>query len=234
VTIREIRCEACGTRNRVPDYTVHRIPECGRCHSKLPEARATAIRRTLYRFRTLILVVLAAGGLALAGANAMISGRGRQIAETRQADVPQLASAPACAQYSLPTSALNDAYDASERPALLTIRTVTGLSYVVKLENLVVDLPPLLFFLEGGQSLDAAVPLGEFRLKYGAARHRCGDADPFGDDTSFSQADDTLTFARTVTGGDMGATHLTIELPLQGNGRAIAKSISRNEFYGRH
>jgi uncharacterized paraquat-inducible protein A len=57
MTTREIRCEACGTLNRLPDYSVLRIPECGKCHFKLQEARSTAIPRAIYRFRIQIAVV---------------------------------------------------------------------------------------------------------------------------------------------------------------------------------
>ncbi len=154
------------------------------------------------------------------------------MAETRQADVRQGAPASACAQYSLPPGALNDPYAPSERPALLTIRTGTGLSYLVKLESLTIDLPPLLYFLEGGQSVDVDVPLGEFRLKYATGTHRCGTPIFFGEDTAFSEANDTLTFEQNAA-SDTSATHLTVELPLQADGKVMAKSISRNEFYRR-
>ena len=58
MTTHEIRCEACGTLNRVPAYSVRRIPECGRCRCKLPESGWALLRRTLHRFRAQIIVSL--------------------------------------------------------------------------------------------------------------------------------------------------------------------------------
>jgi len=46
---REVRCQACGTLNRVRRYSVRRIPQCGKCHTNLPE---TGPVRTLRKFYT--------------------------------------------------------------------------------------------------------------------------------------------------------------------------------------
>jgi hypothetical protein len=98
----------------------------------------------------------------------------------------------------------------------------------VKLDK--TDSPALLFFVEAGQPLDARVPLGEFRLKYAAGNHWCkSDADLFGDDTVFGEVDEALRLAPSNT----GASHLTIELPLQTDGKLTATKISRDAFYSR-
>src|SRR5258708_5791236 len=44
---REVRC-GCGALNRLPHYSIGRIPSCGKCHSRLPESGLIKIFRRLY------------------------------------------------------------------------------------------------------------------------------------------------------------------------------------------
>src|ERR1700686_380573 len=148
MTTREIRCEACGTLNRLPDYSIRRIPECGKCHVKLPEARSTAMLRTIHRFRIQIVAVPMVGLLAWAVWDATILGAAKQpSAETAQTAANQSASASTCIKYRLPSHGLYEEDDTSERPALLTITTAPGPFYLVNLEKVASRLPALLFFL---------------------------------------------------------------------------------------
>jgi hypothetical protein len=234
MTTREVRCEACGTLNRLPGYSVRRIPECGKCNFKLPEARSTAILRAIYRFRIQIMVVPMLGLLVWAVWDATISGGAKQtLAEMPRAAAKQPAPTSTCVKYVLPSHGLYEEDDTSERPGLLTIRTAPGPFYLVSLEKVSTGLPALLFFLYGGQPLDASVPLGEFRLKFAAGSNWCGDADLFGDDTVFSEADESLTFERTLTDNGYSTSHRTVELTPQTGGGLITKKISRTEFFGR-
>lgn len=221
--MREIPCEACGTLNRLPEYSVRRIPECGKCHARLPETRSTTARRMIYRFRVQIAAVAMVGVLAWVALVALIPGRGTQIvAGSTRTDA--VSSAAACAQSLLPSQGLNEEYDTAENAADFTIKASPGPFYLVKLDRVAVDSSALLFFIPGGQTLDTRVPPGEFKLKYATGSRWCADAGPFSDDTVFSEANDTFTFS---------ATHLTIELPLQGDGKLMTKEISRDEFYSR-
>jgi hypothetical protein len=94
-------------------------------------------------------------------------------------------------------------------------------------------LSALLFFIYGGQPLNADVPLGEFRIKYAIGNYWCGDADLFGNDTVFGEADNTFTFERTVTDGGYSISHRTVELSLQRNGNLVSERNSRSEVFGR-
>jgi hypothetical protein len=225
VTTREVRCEACGALNRVPAYSVRRIPECGRCHCKLPETRWALLRRTIHRSGIQIAIASVVAILAWV-AVVVISGREKQTGSQQATRVP--ASDATCVRNLVASQRFNDGDDASERQAVLTIRAASGASYLLKLDK--ADSPALLFFVEAGQPLDARVPPGEFKLKYAAGNHWCSsDADLFGDDTVFSEADETLTIAPA----DTGASHVSIELPLQRNGKLAVTKISRDAFYSR-
>lgn len=221
MSIREIRCEACRTLNRLPDYSVRRIPECGRCHARLPETRSATTRRMIYRFRVQIAAAPMAAILVWVALVAMTPGRGTQTlaGATRTTTAP---SAAACGQ-SL-SQGLNVEYDGAENAADFTITTSPGPFYLVKLDRVAADSSPLLSFIQGGQSLNTRVPLGEFKLKYATGTNWCADAGLFSDDTVFSEANDTFIFS---------SSHLTVELPLQRDGEVMTKEISRNEFYSR-
>jgi hypothetical protein len=57
VPIREVRCSNldCGTLNRVPAYSIRKIPKCGRCGEPLPEKVAVKTLRGLYQSRRFFL-----------------------------------------------------------------------------------------------------------------------------------------------------------------------------------
>jgi hypothetical protein len=44
--VRKVRCEARGTLNRVPRYSIRRVPHCGGCDSNLPALTPTVYLRT--------------------------------------------------------------------------------------------------------------------------------------------------------------------------------------------
>jgi hypothetical protein len=179
----------------------------------------------------LIAAVSVVGTLMSALAVTTISVRRAAIsAKASGTDIEQPMSNVACSKYSSTLQALNGEYEASGRPVLLTIKTAPGFFYLVKLDEVTPSSPALLFFLQGGQRSDINIPVGEFRLKYAAGTHWCGDADLFGDDTVFNETDEALIFGRA---GDTEAAHLTIELPLERHDKLGSKRISRSEFYGR-
>jgi hypothetical protein len=115
VTAQTVRCESCCTLNRLPNHSINRVPVCGRCRSKLPEARSAPIGRATYRVRILIAAVSVVGTLASAVAVATIfvrrAARSVKAAGTDTSNV-------ACAKYSSTLQALNGEYEpASARPA---------------------------------------------------------------------------------------------------------------------
>jgi hypothetical protein len=175
----------------------------------------------IYRFRVQIAAAPMAAILVWVALVAMTPGRGTQTlaGATRTTTAP---SAAACGQ-SL-SQGLNVEYDGAENAADFTITTSPGPFYLVKLDRVAADSSPLLSFIQGGQSLNTRVPLGEFKLKYATGTNWCADAGLFSDDTVFSEANDTFIFS---------SSHLTVELPLQRDGEVMTKEISRNEFYSR-
>lgn len=62
---REVRCEDCGTLNRVRSYSFRQIPNCGKCHKPLPERPLILGLRDLYRSRKAIATFGRAGNIAI-------------------------------------------------------------------------------------------------------------------------------------------------------------------------
>lgn len=234
MTMREVRCEACGIVNRVSAYSIRRVPKCGRCRSKLPEPRSTVAIRAISNLRMQIVALPMLSLLGLAIWYGTVSPAGKQTsASTSSAATKQFAPRSKCVSYALPPHGLYEENDTSERPARLTIVSPRGLLYLVNLEMVESGSPTLLFFLHGGRPLNVGVPLGEFRLKVAAGSDWCGDANLFGDGTVFSEADNTLRFERSITDNGNSTLHLTIELPTSNGGQLITRRISRSEFFGR-
>lgn len=210
----------------MPSYSFRRIPECGKCHTKLPEIHAVKILRAFYAHRTSAIVAL--GALALLGWllwGLPISTVGKQAA----VEAPQLAVT--CVQRELPPDGLYAELDFSERPAELTLQAAPGSSYFVNLANAATQETALLFFVHGGHTLNAPVPLGSYKIKYAAGSDWCGGNELFGSGTVFREAEDTFIFDRTSTGES--ATHRAIELISQGGGSLRTNRITRDAFYGR-
>jgi hypothetical protein len=230
-TTREVRCTNpdCGSLNRVPNYSIRRLPECGKCHTKLPETRAVKILRGFYAHRHRAIVAL--GVVALLGWSLWsipTSIVGKQDAPKTQPILPVT-----CVERVLPPHGLYAELDFSERPAELTIQAAPGSSYFVNLENAATQEPALLFFVYGGHSLIAPVPLGSYKIKYAAGSTWCGGGDLFGSDTIVSEAEDILTFDRAFTADGYSATRRTVELSPQRGGSLRTKGITRDQFYGR-
>jgi hypothetical protein len=132
------------------------------------------------------------------------------------------AAAVACAGASPPWTGLYASYNPLERVSRLTIKTSPGGYYFVKLEDSVTARPVMTFFMRGGETLQQAVPEGEFVLKYATGDTWCGEQALFGAKTATSQADRIFKFADDRS--------ITIELVSKKDGNLRTRSIDRSQF----
>jgi hypothetical protein len=220
VPTREVRCGSCGALNRVPEYSVARIPSCGRCRAALPESRITKAFRHLYRFRFL-------GGTAILALLILLS----LWAPWTPATKSHLEFAETCSGRSQPSQGLyRSYYYSSNALAPLTIRTATGSNYFVKLEDATTGMPVMSFFIYGGTTLNAEVPLGSFVLKYATGKSWCSDDNLFGQDTTTNKAAYVFTFKQEFTVDGYTLSHHTVELIQQKQGNLRTHTIPRNQF----
>jgi hypothetical protein len=211
--MREVGCSNpdCRATNRVPSYSITKIPRCGVCRSALPESRARTFARNIFRWRGCIFVA-GVGGLILSAS----------WDQLRVILAEALNPPPACRPQSLPQQGTYAVYETSPRESPLTIKTSPGSNYFVKLQDVLTERPIISFFIRNGLPLDEDVPTGNFLLKYASGNAWCNDRDLFGPETLTQQADKTFLFARD--------NHWDLELIKQRNGNLSTHSIPRNKF----
>lgn len=222
---REIRCEACGTVNRVPQYSFRRIPSCGNCHQSLPEDLwIKAVREAYRRWRPAYIALPASALLALFTWVAIWS-----QPSAKHASAP--VAVDACAGRPQPTEGIYRWYGPlwGDDIAELTITTAYGSNYFIRLTDML-DRRARAYFLRGGSTRSFNVPLGTFKLKYATGNNWCGEQQLFGNDTIYSKAADTFTFEQPP---GYYPTHWTVELVLQRHGNLRTHRITRAEFDGR-
>jgi hypothetical protein len=225
-TMQQLRCvnPACMAINRVPRYSISRIPGCGKCHTKLPEPARVRLLRGLYANPRIVCIV----AIPIIFVICFILLVALPPASPKSVASPKPVAT--CQQSELPDHGLYKAYSAPDRFAQLTIRTTAGAFYFIKLKNTTTGLPAMLFFARGGLTLNNAAPLGVFILKYATGQSWCGDVALFGDDTTFNEAIEPFVFERRFTGNSYTATHWTVELILQRDGNLRTKKIAREDF----
>lgn len=220
----EIRCPSCSALNRVPNYFVSRIPSCGKCHKALPERPAKKIFRQVYRFRWVCFLFCVLLLVWHPWANNFTSSTPSTTSTSQDT----------CSLRPQPSQGVYRSYTELPRIAPLTIKTAPGASYFVKLEDAASSSLVMSFFIHGGSTLQARVPLGSFVLKYATGEYWCGDRELFGPDTATKKADYIFTFVRDVSetrhGYATSISHHTIELIRQIGGNLRTILIRRDEF----
>lgn len=212
--MREVRCGNCGALNRVRSYSVRQIPNCGSCHSPLPETGTVAGLRDVYRWRWPL------AGLAFLAIPVLIV---TWMEVNQNARSPTAtASAPACSGEQ-PRPGVFRWYGPQwgRDIAQLTISTPVGSAFFIKLVD-EAGQTARSYFMRGGTQMTYSVPLGTYKLRYASGPVWCGEDHLFGDDTATTEAADTFRFDDN--------THWTVELILQPHGNLRTHAIPRSQF----
>jgi hypothetical protein len=249
---RDVTCTACGAVNRIPAYSIRRIPVCGRCKTKLPEGAGIQIVRKVYKLpKGFYLILVAAVGIYLiwgpstsptttttpppATAQQPPSTQ-KTAAVTAPVSAPytppvqyKAPEPPSCQGNYQPSEGVYRTYTNDADVAALTVRTASGSNYFLKLDDMYGS-PIRSFYMYGGSTVTHNVPLGTFMLKYASGKYWCNEYDLFGPDTATSQADETFSFERKYTTGGYTISHWTVELVLQRGGNLRTRSIARDKF----
>jgi hypothetical protein len=218
MTVREVRCKACSTLNRVPGYSLRRVPRCAKCHERLQESAAISALRGFQRIPIGawlgVAFFLAIGWFALSQGTSSVKTQAVQGQETQ----------PCIAQEPATISGIMRVYDPSNQPALTqwTIIAGVGANYLVKLVDLRTSLPKVAYFVHGGSSITTDVPIGAFTVKHASGQNWCGESQYFGPSTVFQKGTKTVSFDED---------HLyTLYLTPQRNGNFPTSLIPRSEF----
>ena len=191
----EVRCEACNTLNRVPRYSLRRIPCCGKCHANLPEPAAISAVRALLR----IPLGWWFGAAFLLGIGWFALSRDSSNVKTSAARAPE--PVQCVGREPVTIGGILRVYDTVDQPALTrwTIDAGYGANYFVKLVELRTGLPKVAYFINGGQSLTTDVPIGAFTIKHASGKNWCGEQQYFGSGTVFQKGTNTVLFDENHT-----------------------------------
>ena len=203
----ELRCPFCGTQNRVPSFSVRKVPWCGKCGKPLPEPRLIRVLRFVHRQPRVLLFLCLVAILLWAG---------------RESLVDTLSMSLSCPAQREPNAGIYARYLSSTRPTRLTIDAPLGANYFVKLVDAQGDLPVISYFVLGGQPLTTTAPAGHFILKAASGEHWCGETNLFGGGTSIVETGRAISFA-------LDEIH-TISLQPRRNGNLPLRNIGRAKF----
>ena len=112
-------------------------------------------------------------------------------------NVPRHVPKPPVSELPLPANGDAIEYTFLERVAPLEIKTKSGMNYLVKLVDSRTKTPVLTVFVIGGTTVNVAVPLGTYEVRYTCGDSWYGYNYLFGDSGSYSRADDLFTFTRS-------------------------------------
>jgi hypothetical protein len=219
---REVRCGACSTLNRMSDYSIRHVPNCGKCGADLPEPAATKALRKVYVLRFPITLIAFFGVFAWALWLTAESGTSAVPRPPPKA-LPQRIACVPVEPYTI-GEAIYRVYETQDRPRLTkwTISAGAGANYFVKLFDLTTGLPKVSYFVAGGSAPTTDVPVGTYVVKYASGRTWCGERDLFGAETATKKG-------KRMAEIDEDHTY-TLYLSAQPHGNFPTESIPRSEF----
>jgi len=174
---REVRCinESCGVVNRIPFYSITKIPKCGKCHNELPQSTIRRVLRKLYANRNWVITAGMAGFLIWISRHEIIVEITDLMNPPRKVQVP-----PSPGVYAI--------YQQQARIVPLTIQTAAGSDYFIKFEtDSSTSAPVMSLFVHGGSPLRTRVPIGTFIVKHASGIGWCDERNLFGKETSTEQ-----------------------------------------------
>ncbi|GEM_PF-2055987 len=118
-------------------------------------------------------------------------------------------------RQNLPSTGATRQYTSAMGVAPLGVKTSVGLNYFIKVVNAYTDQPIIDFFVRGGDSVEALVPLGTYRIRYVVGQQWYGYTHLFGPDTSYHEADSIFTFGSD--GGEISGYTITLYSVANGN-----------------
>lgn len=111
-------------------------------------------------------------------------------------------------QQELPHSGSVTRFTDGEAVAPFQIKAAQGSHYLLKLVDASSGSPVLTVFVQSGTTVEVAVPLGTYKVRYAAGSIWYGYEHLFGPETSYSKADKTFTFE--VNGNQINGFSITL------------------------
>ena len=136
------------------------------------------------------------------------------------------ASAPAEPAAVAQTEGIVSATRPKTRTTPFQVRAAAGGQYFIKLVNVADEGDVIFLYARGGNTLDVAMPVGTYRMRFATGPTWHGDKVLFGPQTTYWSAEQTVAFRNPRS----GPAAVAIEISGQRGGRMRVSSIDRNRF----
>ncbi len=228
-----IKCPNCGQKNRIKENDKYKA-KCAKCWTSLAdkeqnkstqtkqENKSTTIpiesSNVSYFFQEpwFIIMIVIIGFVIFINLDSSSSSN-KNITKTVKNDYPIIA---------MPYSGKVESFTYNEKVAPLTIQTSAGANYLVKLVDYYSKSEVMTIFVNGGDTTKVKVPLGVYEIKYASGTKWYGYQHLFGDETSYSKAENSFSFKNT----GYQITGYTITLYRVSNGNLRTSHINKSEF----
>ncbi|MBH0176971.1 MAG: hypothetical protein HP491_03700 [Nitrospira sp.] len=225
--VKSIQCAHCGAHNRVSGYSLTHTTVCGKCRKPLPEPSYIRSAKIFANYNFWIILAAIIGAAVVLNEFRLLYGpTSSNVQSNNQGHSP---SSPVPIDYpAMPvTQGLHQLYTSAAQIAPFRIVTPSGTdNFYVKLTDASTGVLVMTFFIQGGQSFEAVVPVGTYRVKYATGTTWYGVDFVFGSATRYGEAVKVLEFSmknNQISGS-------TIELPPQGGSSSHTKTISAHQF----
>jgi hypothetical protein len=225
--VKFIQCPQCGAQNRSSGYSMTHTSVCGRCRRPLPEPSYIRLAGVAASYRFWIVLGAIIGTAVLLNEFRLSYGPTSEEAQTNNQGYSPLPPATVNFPVMPVKQGLHQLYTSDELIAPFRVVTPSGAdSFYIKLTDAMTDVLVMTFFVQGGQTFEAVVPLGTYRVKYAMGPTWYGVDEVFGRDTRYSEAVKIFEFS-VKTNQNSGDT---IELASQGGSNPHTKTISAHQF----
>jgi hypothetical protein len=222
-----IQCAQCGAQNRVSGHSITHTSVCGKCRMPLPEPSHIRSAKFAARYSVWIVLGVIIGAAVLINEFRLSPGTTSNDAQTNNEGHSPTSPAPREYPPMPVTQGIHQLYTSAEQIAPFRIVTPSGAdSFYVKLTDAGTGVLVMTFFVQGGQSFEAVVPVGRYRVKYATGTTWYGVDFVFGPDTRYSEAAKIFEFSvkkNSIAGN-------TIELTPHGGTNLDTKAISAHQF----
>lgn len=210
-----IVCPNCGQKNKVEDGA--KEAKCGKCWSLLKENKIEENKSSSYSWIFWLLAIGAVVFFLNQNSSSSSNNTNNSTVKEIKNNYPIVA---------MPYSGQEQKFVNDESVAPLTIQTSAGANYLVKIVDYYSKSDVMTIFITGGDTIRTKVPLGTFEIRYASGEQWYGYTHLFGDDTSYSKADQSFDFRNT----GYQITGYTLTLYRVSNGNLRTSYMSPSEF----
>ncbi|MCB4746271.1 MAG: zinc-ribbon domain-containing protein [Sulfurovum sp.] len=208
-----IVCPNCAQKNKVEDGI--KEAKCGKCWSFLKKDKNTEVESSSYSWIFWLIAI----GVVIFFLNQNSSSSSSSYSEPKKIknNYPIVA---------MPYSGKEQKFVNDPSVAPLTIQTSSRANYLVKIVDYYSKSDVMTIFIKGGDTIRTKVPLGTFEIRYASGEQWYGYNYLFGDDTSYSKADQSFDFRNT----GYQITGYTLTLYRVSNGNLRTSYMNPSEF----